>query len=92
MPVNSKKSENNSKKNSGKIKLKKKISINLSDDPEAEYALTLPAGLPADATGTELLYGEGTITAPTLTAQGGFENYLPAESLAPFATLIIKLK
>jgi hypothetical protein len=67
------------------------VVINMSDDVMTEYTLNLESGpLAAEATAV-LLFGEGDVTAPTVNAAGGFNDYVPLAELPPFSTFVIDL-
>jgi alpha-amylase len=67
------------------------VIINLSDDPQTDYALELEEGLSAGQTAA-LVEGAGDVTQPEINAEGGFAGYLPLPELAPFSLTLIELK
>lgn len=67
------------------------VIINMDDRPVTDYALTLDASALTSVSDAALLYGEGEISAPTLTDAGGFEGYSPLAELAPFSITVIEL-
>jgi len=66
------------------------VVINLSDETVTDYALSLTSGI-ATIGEVNLLFGEGEPSSPTMTAEGGFANYLPVPELPAYSTLIIEL-
>jgi len=67
------------------------IVVNLSDETVEDYTLTLAAGPLSGSPTVEVLMGEGTATAPTLNASGGFDSYTPLSSLPPQSSFIVRL-
>lgn len=66
------------------------VLTNLSGEAVTDYRLSLNEGL-SGASAASLVYGEGTVFAPTLTDAGGFEGYSPLASLPPYSTTILAL-
>ncbi|MBN8593817.1 MAG: DUF3459 domain-containing protein [Anaerolineae bacterium] len=67
------------------------VIVNLSDEPVADYTLSLESGNLAADVNAALLYGVGEVTAPTISEAGGFGDYLPLGELPPHSTFIIQL-
>ena len=67
------------------------IVINPSDDAVDNYSLNLAEGPLSGPVDVSLLLGEGALTAPQVNAGGGFDDYLPLESLPPYSTVVIEL-
>ena len=67
------------------------VVVNLGDDPVSDYALAVPDSLLVEGITTEVVLGEGTVTAPEIGANGAFADYMPLETLAPQSSLVIRL-
>lgn len=65
------------------------VLINLSDEPVSDYSLSLAEGL-NQGRASEIFTGV-SVSAPTLNAGGGFDNYVPLAELAAYSTYIIQL-
>ncbi len=68
------------------------VIINLSDKVQDAYALTLPEGSFSGTLSASTIFGEGEPSALIANTAGGFDNYSPLLSLAPYITTIIQLK
>ncbi len=64
---------------------------NLKDEAISEYTLGLNKSDFAGFTSAEVVFGTGDVTAPTLDAEGGFEDYVPLPELAPQSLTVIRL-
>ena len=68
------------------------VLVNLGSKPLSDYTLTLDAGpLSGDYILAPLL-DIGSFNSPTITAEGGFENYLPLPELPPYGRFILQLQ
>ncbi len=68
------------------------IVINLSKKkPVTDYALSAAEGLLGGVTQADLLFGDGTLSAPAITESGGFTDYVPLAELPPQSTYVIRL-
>ena len=68
------------------------ILINLSSEPIRDYALNLEQGpLSGDYVLAPLL-DNGQFISPTITEQGGFENYQPLPEIPPYGRFILQLQ
>jgi glycosidase len=67
------------------------VLINSSVNEITDYDLNLQMGPLAGEAAATLLFGEGSVTAPTVTETGGFEAYTPLETLPPQSTFVILL-
>ncbi|MFP4321383.1 MAG: alpha-amylase family glycosyl hydrolase [Anaerolineales bacterium] len=70
------------------------VLINLSDDPQENVLLTydgVATALPQDMT-PEVIYGDLDIAAPEINDAGGFTDYMPAATLPPLSTTVIRLR
>lgn len=68
------------------------IIVNLSSESISDYALNLEAGpLLGDYIIAPLL-DNGQFTSPTITDQGGLENYQPVPELPPYGRFILQLQ
>jgi glycosidase len=68
------------------------ILINLSSEPVSDFALNLEQGpLSGDYLLAPLL-DIGTVDAPTITEQGGFESYKPLPELPPYGRFVLQLQ
>jgi alpha-amylase len=68
------------------------VIINHSIRDQDSYALSLWNGPFSGGIEAELLYGEGELTQPELNDTGGFDKYIPLETIPGGGTLIIDLK
>jgi alpha-amylase len=66
------------------------VVINMDDRPITEYGLSLESNGLSAVTGAALLLGAGEVTPPILTAEGGFEHYLPLPELPPYSISIVE--
>jgi glycosidase len=67
------------------------VLINLGSDPISEYALQLDQGpLAGEFEVVPILY-DGEFSSPTITAEGGFENYQPLPEIPPYGRFILQL-
>jgi alpha-amylase len=66
---------------------------NLDDEPAEEYALTLAESTLPAITSVELVYSSSEImpNIPELTAEGGFENYLPFAPIPAQSLYVLRL-
>ena len=68
------------------------VLINLSNDPVSDYTLELDEdGILSAVSSAETLYGDADFALPTVTTEGGFEDYTPLETVPPFSTYIVEL-
>lgn len=67
------------------------VIINLSDDPQTDYALEVEEASLSEGTSAALVEGTGSLAQPGITAEGGFTSYLPLPELAPFSLTLIEL-
>lgn len=69
------------------------VLVNLSNRQIEDYALTLESGgLATSVSSAELLFGHSeTVTVPQVSEAGGFAEYQPLPSIAPYATYVLKL-
>lgn len=67
------------------------VIVNLSGEPVSGYQLRLDAGPLAGVLSATLLMGEGSVTAPEVNADGGFEGYTPLAALPGYGAVIIQL-
>lgn len=67
------------------------VLINSSATEITDYELNLQMGPLAGEAAATLLFGEGSVTAPTVTESGGFETYTPLETLPPQSAFVILL-
>jgi hypothetical protein len=67
------------------------ILTNLSDESMDDYDLTLAVGPLTGPVQVTLLLGEGQVAAPEVNAAGGFEGYVPLDTLGPRSSTIIRL-
>jgi hypothetical protein len=77
------------------------VLINMGQDPIQDYGLTLSKGslsgeyLAVPLFGAQFLDKKDTLTAPVISGEGGFENYLPLPAdvaLPANASLVIQLQ
>jgi glycosidase len=67
------------------------VIINMSDKATDDYSLSLESGPLTAGVSASLLFGEGTVTAPVVTSDGGFTDYVPLAELPPHSTFVIDL-
>jgi alpha-amylase len=67
------------------------VAANLGTEPVAAPALSLSAGPLCGSVSAKTLLGQDGAAAPAITAGGGFDDYVPIESLAGRETLVIEL-
>jgi alpha-amylase len=67
------------------------VIVNPSKNEVADYALVLTEGPLAEPVEATLLFGEGSVVAPTVNAAGGFTEYTPLSALPPQSSFIIQL-
>lgn len=67
------------------------VIINLSDEAVEDYTLEFEGRLPVNVSGASMVYGDGDAESPELDDAGGFVDYKPLMSLAPFGVYIIGL-
>jgi hypothetical protein len=68
------------------------ILINLSPKSVAEYALNLEEAPLSGEYVLAPLLDHGEFTAPTVTEQGGFEDYGPLPEIPPYGRFILQLQ
>lgn len=68
------------------------VLINLSAKPVDNYSLSLEASPLRGMLTAEDLLGAGELAPPQLDDAGGFSDYRPLDTLAPFATYVIRLQ
>lgn len=68
------------------------VVVNLTDETVSDYGLTAESSVLTGELIPELLVGQGTVTAPQRNESGGITAYQPVPELAPYASLVIKLK
>ncbi len=68
------------------------VIINLGSKPVSDYALSLEQGPLSGEYDPAPLLDIGPFVPPTVTAEGGFENYQPLPELPPFARYILQLQ
>jgi len=68
------------------------VIINMDDFPVTEYALSLASSPLSGEVNAVSLMGAESVTAPTLNAEGGFAEYLPAPQLPPYSITVIALE
>lgn len=68
------------------------VVVNLTDKTVSDYGLTAESSVLTGELIPELLVGQGPITAPQRNESGGITAYQPVPELAPYASLVIKLK
>ena len=68
------------------------VLANLFDTPVTNYALELAAGPLCGAPDASLVLGDGSPTAPIVTAAGGFSGYRPIDELASRSVAVIALQ
>jgi hypothetical protein len=68
------------------------VVINLSDQTVSDYTLNLPKTTLTGDMKAKVLFGEGTVIAPTLADAGAIKDYTPLATLAPYSTTIIQLQ
>lgn len=69
------------------------VLINLHNEPVTadEYSLELAEGPLSDDVKTTVLYGDGSPTAPTVNAAGGFDAYTPLETIPGQSQIIMSV-
>ena len=67
------------------------VVTNLSRNPVDDYTLSLGTSPLQGTLSTTVLYGDGEPTAPVLNDGGGFEGYVPLDTLPGRSTTIIQL-
>lgn len=67
------------------------VLVNLSGETIADYSLTLEEGPLSEGAATEVFTGV-SVSAPTVNAAGGFEDYRPLTELEPYTTYLIQLR
>ena len=65
--------------------------LNLHSEPVSDYSLKLDEGPLTGGVTATLLLGDGTPGAPLVNGAGGFEEYMPFETLPPKAGYVIQL-
>jgi len=68
------------------------ILVNLSDEPVIDYTLNLEKGPLAGEYQLAPLLDPGQFIPPTITADGGFQNYQPIPELPPLGRFILQLQ
>ncbi len=68
------------------------VVINLGKDKIGDYSLSVGESALKGMLKADLLLGEGDVIAPKTDDEGGFEDYIPLSSLAPYSTTIIRLE
>ena len=68
------------------------ILINLGSEPISDYALNLAEGPLAGEYLPAPLLDSGQFTSPSVTDQGGFENYRPVPEIPPYGRFIVQLQ
>ncbi|MEK7757037.1 MAG: alpha-amylase family glycosyl hydrolase [Planctomycetota bacterium] len=69
------------------------VLVNLTQDPIADYALTLDqSALASGAYAAASLMGSGPFAGLTVADGGGFKDYKPAMSLPAYGTIVIQLQ
>ena len=63
--------------------------INLADEPEAGFTLTLDESA-LDLASPSLVFGEGAVSPPAINAAGGFDAWAPLPLLPPHSTFVIE--
>jgi len=66
------------------------VLINLGGEPISDYSLSLPEGPLSEGSASEVFTG-APVSAPTINAEGGFDDYTPLAELAPYSTYIIRM-
>jgi alpha-amylase len=67
------------------------VLINYNRNPVEELALSLEAGPLTAGQPVVWLFGEGDLAAPDVTASGGFEGYVPLQSIPGYGVAVIRL-
>lgn len=67
------------------------ILINLSDDPQTDYALEVEDASLSEDQSAALIEGSGELAQPQINSEGGFSGYLPLPELSPFSLTVIAL-
>ena len=67
------------------------VMANLADEPVADVGLSLEAGTLCGTPSAETLLGPMDVRAPSIAADGGLDNYVPLDRLAPRETVVIEL-
>ena len=68
------------------------VLINLGSEPIRDYALNLEEGPLSGEYVLAPLLDNGQFTSPTVTEQGGFENYQPLPEIPPYGRFILQLQ
>jgi len=66
------------------------VVVNLDDKPVEEYALALAEGPLKPGASMQVLLGDSAAAAPEIQAAGGFADYRPLPTLAPYSSLILR--
>jgi hypothetical protein len=67
------------------------VLANLGDEAIDGAGLTLDAGPLCGEPIAEIIFGSAAVTAPTVTASGGFDGYVPVAHLEPRQAVVVRL-
>jgi glycosidase len=68
------------------------VLLNLSQDDVSRYSLNLGKGPLQGTPHATVVFGEGEVSAPAVNAGGGFDSYIPIQTLPATSTMVIQLK
>jgi alpha-amylase len=68
------------------------VIVNLSKDPQTDYALSLASGPLSGKYRLVPLLGQGKFSSPVIADGGGFADYLPLPELPGYARIILQLQ
>jgi glycosidase len=66
------------------------VVINLSDEPQTDYALEVEEASLSEGTQAALVVGSGSLAQPQIMEDGGFTGYLPIPELPPYSLTVIQ--
>ncbi len=67
------------------------VAVNLADDPVSDPALTLEVGALCGSPAASSLLGPADVHEATITASGGFDAWVPVDTLGPREVVVIEL-